>query len=160
MGSINRMTAMNDKCKWLKLILAASLALNLAFTAPYAYNKFFAKHQKPLMVKETKLKEGLDPQPEQKKQLDAIIKTFRLNLMKYKRDILEKRIEIIDELGDPEFDPEIITTRTNELNKLENELNLLFVDNLVQINALLEPEQRLNFLYKVSRNWFFIDKRK
>lgn len=160
MGSINRMTAMNDKCKWLKLVLAASLALNLAFTAPFVYNKFFAKHQKPLMVKETKLKEGLDLQPEQKKQLDTIIKTFRLTMMKYKRDILEKRIEIIDELGDPEFDPEIITTRTNELNKLENELNLLFVDNLVQVNALLEPQQRLHFLYKLSRNWFFIDKKR
>ncbi|MDQ1353217.1 MAG: Periplasmic heavy metal sensor [Acidobacteriota bacterium] len=160
MGSINRMTAMNDKCKWLKLVLAASLALNLAFTAPYVYNKLFAKQQKPLKVKELKLKEGLALRSEQKKQLDAIIKNFRLNMMKYKRDILEKRMAIIDELGDPDFDPEIITTRTNELNKLENDLNLLFVDNLVQINALLEPQQRLNFLYRLSRNWFFIDKKK
>lgn len=151
---------MNDKCKWLKLVLVASLALNLAFTAPYIYNKFFVKNEKTLKVKETLLKEGLDLRPEQKKQLDAIMKTFRLNLMKYKRDILEKRIAIIDELGDPEFDPEIITTRTSELNKLENELNLLFVDNLVQINALLEPQQRLHFLYKLSKNWFFINKRK
>lgn len=151
---------MNDKCKWLKLVLAASLALNLAFTAPYVYNKFFAKHVKSQQVKETKLKESLSLRPEQKQQLDTIIKSFRLNMMKYKRDILEKRIAIIDELGDPDFDPEVITTRTNELNKLENELNLLFVDNLVQINSLLEPKQRLQLLYRLSRNWFFIDKKR
>jgi Spy/CpxP family protein refolding chaperone len=151
---------MNDKCKWLKLVLAASLALNLAFTAPYVYNKFFAKHVKSQQVKETKLKESLSLRPEQKQQLDTIIKSFRLNMMKYKRDILEKRIAIIDELGDPDFDPEVITTRTNELNKLENELNLMFVDNLVQINSLLEPKQRLQFLYRLSRNWFFIDKKR
>lgn len=151
---------MNDKCKWLKLVLAASLALNLAFTAPYVYNKFFAKHVKSQQVKETKLKESLSLRPEQKQQLDTIIKSFRLNMMKYKRDILEKRMAIIDELGDPDFDPEIITTRTNELNKLENELNLMFVDNLVQINSLLEPKQRLQLLYRLSRNWFFIDKKR
>jgi Spy/CpxP family protein refolding chaperone len=151
---------MNDKCKWLKLVLAASLALNLAFTAPYVYNKFFAKHVKSQQVKETKLKESLSLRPEQKQQLDTIIKSFRLNMMKYKRDILEKRIAIIDELGDPDFDPEVITTRTNELNKLENELNLMFVDNLVQINSLLEPKQRLQLLYRLSRNWFFIDKKR
>jgi len=59
--------------------------------------------------------------------------------MRYKQEILEKRIDIIDELGDPSFDPQTITTRTDELNQLENELNLLFVDTLIRINALLEP---------------------
>ncbi|MCU0288880.1 MAG: periplasmic heavy metal sensor [Acidobacteria bacterium] len=153
---------MNTKCKWLKLFLVASLALNLAFITPYFYHRYKTPPSHPKQVKEKKaeLKNGLNLQPDQKKKLDEIIKSFRLNMSKYKRDILEKRIAIIDELGDPEFDPDIITARTNELNKLENELNLLFVDNLVKINALLEPGQRLNFLYKLSKNWFFIDKKK
>ncbi len=90
MGIIIRKTAMNDKCKWLKLVLAASLALNLAFTAPYVYNKFFAKHVKSQQVKETKLKESLSLRPEQKQQLDTIIKSFRLNMMKYKRDMTKR----------------------------------------------------------------------
>ena len=148
------------KAKWLKLVLAASLALNLAFAAPYIYNKFLIKNKE--LEKEIKLKtkSTLNLQKEQKDQLDSIIKKFRLNMMRYKQEILEKRIDIIDELGDPSFDPQTITTRTDELNQLENELNLLFVDTLIQINALLEPGQRLNFLYKVSKNWFFIDKRR
>jgi Spy/CpxP family protein refolding chaperone len=148
------------KAKWLKLVLAASLALNLSFAVPYIYNKFFVKHKEPEKEIKLETKTTLNLQKEQKEQLSSIIKKFRLNLMRYKQEILEKRIDIIDELGDPEFDPETITTRTNELNQLENELNLFFVDTLIQINALLEPGQRLNFLYKLSKYWFFIDKRK
>lgn len=149
---------MKDKCKWVKLVLAASLALNLAFAGPYIYNNVFGKGKQEETAKEIKLKTGLNLREEQKQQLDKIIKTFKLSLLEYKQDILEKRIAIIDELGDPEFDPDTITARTNELNKLGNKLNLLFVDTLVQINALLEPEQRLKFLYRVSKNWFFIDR--
>jgi Spy/CpxP family protein refolding chaperone len=147
------------KAKWLKLVLTASLALNLAFAAPYVYNKFLVKDAGSEPMKDIKLKTTLDLQEEQKEQLDTIIKKFKLSLMRYKQEILEKRIDIIDELGDPEFDPETITDCTNELNKLENELNLLFVETLIQINALLDPGQRLNFLYKLSKNWFFIDKK-
>ena len=148
------------KAKWLKLVLAASLALNFAFAAPYIYNKFLVKHKEPEKEIKLKTKTTLNLQKEQKEQLSSIIKKFRLNLMRYKQEILEKRIDIIDELGDPSFDPQTITTRTDELNQLENELNLLFVDTLIRINALLEPGQRLNFLYRVSKNWFFIDKRR
>ncbi len=151
---------MKAKGKWLKLVLTASLALNLAFAAPYIYNKFLGKDAEPEPMKDIKLKTTLNLQEEQKEQLDSVIKKFKLSLMRYKQEILEKRIDIIDELGDPEFDPETITDCTNELNKLENELNLLFVETLIQINALLEPGQRLNFLYKLSKNWFFIDKKK
>lgn len=149
---------MKDKNKWVKLVLAASLALNLAFAGPTIYNKVFGNGKQEKSTKEIKLKTGLNLREEQKEQLDKIIKAFKLNLLEYKQDILEKRIAIIDELGDPEFDPETITARTNELNELGNELNLLFVDTLVQINALLEPKQRLEFLVRVSKNWFFIDK--
>jgi Spy/CpxP family protein refolding chaperone len=150
---------MKVKGTWLKLVLTASLALNLAFAAPYIYNKFIVRDEEP--VEDIKLeKTTLNLRKEQKESLDSIIKKFRLSLMRYKQEILEKRIDIIDELGDPEFDPETVTARTNELSKLEKELNLLFVETLIQINALLEPGQRLNFLYKLSKNWFFINRKK
>jgi Spy/CpxP family protein refolding chaperone len=61
-------------------------------------------------------------------------------------------------MGDTDFNLEDIEKKTGELNELENQLNLLFVETLIQINNLLEPEQRLTFLYKLSQNWFFIDK--
>ena len=151
---------MKAKGKWLKLVLTASLALNLAFAAPYIYNKFLVRYEDPESVKDIKLKKtALNLREKQKEQLDTIIKKFKLSLMRYKQEILEKRIDIIDELGDPEFDPETVTAHTDELSKLENELNLLFVETLIQINALLDPGQRLDFLYKLSKNWFFIDKK-
>lgn len=146
---------METKFKWMKLFFAASLALNLAFAVPYLYHEFFRKHEPP--SGHLDLGSGLDLKEGQKEQIDAIIKKFKLTLMQYKQDILEKRIDIIDELGDPEFDPARVTARTGELNKLHGQLNLLFVETLMQVNAQLEPQQRLNFLYKLSRNWFFLN---
>jgi Spy/CpxP family protein refolding chaperone len=142
--------------KWLKIVLAASLALNLAFTAPYIYNKFLRKSPEPPESKHAR--SDLDLRQEQKDQLRAIFKDFKVHMMEFKQDILAKRIDIIDELGDPDFEPQTITTLTTQLNKLENQLNLLFVDSLIRINALLDPDQRLRFLYRVSKDWFFLDK--
>ena len=146
---------METKFKWLKLFLAASLALNIAITVPYLYHEFFKKHGPP--SEHIDLSTDLNLNAEQKEKIDTIIKQFKLTLMQYKQDILEKRIDIIDELGDPEFDPTRITARANELNELHAKLNLFFVETLMQVNAQLEPQQRLNFLYKLSRNWFLLN---
>ena len=93
----------------------------------------------------------------QKKHLDTIIKQFRLQLIKSKQNILEKRIEIIEELSDPEVDFGILKTKTQELNKYENQMNNIFVEALININNLLDEKQRLSFLLKLSQNWFFME---
>lgn len=147
---------METKCKWLKLVLVVSLAVNLAIAAPFLYRKLISKPGKS--SKTIELSSGLNLGNEQKEQIDAVVKTFKLKLMQFKQDILEKRIDIIDELGDPEFEPADITARAEELNKLHNELNLLFVETLMRINALLDSEQRLNFLYRLSKDWFFLNR--
>ena len=100
---------METKCKWLKLFLVISLAVNLTIAAPYLYRKLISKEGKPSRLME--ISSGLDLKDEQKEKIDAIVKEFKLNLMQFKQDILEKRIDIIDELGDPEFDPADITAR-------------------------------------------------
>ncbi len=143
--------------KWVKIILVASLAFNLAFVSTAVYRKFFAPRKitgKLICKEDFKLKE------EQKEQIRRIIKKFRISLSDYKQDILDKRISIIEAMSDTEFNLEDIEKKTEELNERENQLNLLFVDTLIRINAILEPEQRLNFLYKLSQNWFFINKDK
>ncbi|MCP4153264.1 MAG: periplasmic heavy metal sensor [bacterium] len=155
--------------KWLKLLLAASLAFNVAFAAPLLYDKFTAK-QTPTVKKEItgnqlsttdspaeNRKSQFPLSKEQKKSIDVIIKKFKLEMLNHKQEILAKRIEIVDEMGDPDFDQESIKTRTGELNALENKLNLLFIDTLMNVDAILSPAQRLEFLYKLSKNWFFID---
>ncbi len=150
--------------KWLKIILAASLALNLAAALPFAYHKLFKEKKKEPKIQKTLEKLQTMPKTplreEQKNQLAKIIREFRLNQLKYKQDIQEKRMEIIEELGAPEFDPEVVTTYAEELNELENQLNLQFVENLVQVSAVLDPDQRLQFLYRMSRSWFFLDRAK
>lgn len=143
--------------KWLKIILVASLAFNLAFVSTVIYRKVTAprKNTRKLICKEDfKLKK------EQKEQIRSIIKKFRISQLDYKQDILDKRISIIEAMSDTEFNLEDIEKKTQELNERENQLNLLFVDTLIRINALLEPEQRLKYLYQLSQNWFFIKKDK
>ena len=145
------------KNKWVKIILAASLAFNLAFVTTAVYRKFSTAPKKPGKLT---WKEDFKLKKEQKEKIKKIIKNFKNNTSEYKQDILDKRISIIEAMSDTEFNLDDIEKKTEELNKLENELNLQFVDILIQVNALLEPEQRLNFLYKLSQNWFFIDKHK
>jgi len=155
------------KMKGLKLILAASLALNLAFVSTILYQKITdrSKNKKTAFEQEQKRHEEMmfkthfNLKEEQKKEIKKIIREFKINLMKYKQDILDNRIAIIEALGETEFNIEDIETKTKLLNKLESELNLLFVEALMRINALLEPEQRLSFLYEIGRNWFFIAKK-
>ncbi len=140
--------------KWLKIILAASFALNLAFVSTFIYKNTTAKNSP---AKEAaKSDAGLKLQKEQKEELDTILKKFRINKLKFKQDILEKRMDIIDELGAHDYDLEKIKTKIDELNKLENRLNLDFVDTLVRITNTLDSKQRLNFLCRLSENWFFI----
>ena len=86
-----------------------------------------------------------------------IVRKFKINSILFKEDILDKRVEIVEELGNPLCDPQKIAAKTEELNKLENQLNRDFIAALLKINDVLEPEQRLNMIYGLSRNWFFFD---
>ncbi|NIM18005.1 MAG: periplasmic heavy metal sensor [Candidatus Aminicenantes bacterium] len=151
------------KNKWLKIILAASLALNLAFVSSTIYRKVTDRQKAGKTgnehKQETPFKSEFNLKEDQKTGIKKIIREFKMNLLKYKQDILDKRIDIIEAMSETEFNPDDIDTKTKELNRLENELNVLFVEALIQINALLEPEQRLKFLYRLSRNWFFIEKK-
>lgn len=144
------------KNKGLKILLAASLALNLAFVSTALYKKF-TPHEKS-GGKEMTFDRDFKLDPRQKEEIQKIIKKFKIDLLEYKQDILDKRIAIIEAMSDTEFNMTAIENKTAELNRLENRLNLLFVDTLIKINSLLEPEQRLTFLYQLSENWFFIDR--
>lgn len=145
------------KTKWMKVIFIASLAFNLAFVSTSLYWEFTGP---PRTSEKLTAKEDLKLQKEQKEKISRIIWKFKISLSDYKQDVLDKRISIIEAMSGTEFNLEDIEKKTEELNELENKLNLLFVDVLIRINALLEPEQRLNFLYKLSKNWFFINKDK
>ena len=39
-------------------------------------------------------------------------------------------------------------------------LDLEFVDTMVRVTNILDSKQRLDFLYKLSENWFFIQRRR
>lgn len=142
------------KNKWIKIILVASLTFNIAFISKAIYNRAFAKGK--TNAEDLTLKTKIALNNGQKEKLNLIMKKFRVNLVKSKKDVLEKRIDIIEQLSDPEYDLDILRSKTNELSEIENQLNLTFVETLVEISDVLNSKQRLNFLLNLSENWFFI----
>jgi len=153
--------------KWLKLLLAASIAFNIAFFAGNIYRNYQHKKKRPNDYRQRTqphpkgpglhfVKNKLNLDVEQKKQVGLIMKRFRMTMLQSKHDILNKRMEIIESLSDSEYDEEEIQTQTGELNKMENRLNLVFVETLIKLNEILDPRQRVDFLLQLSRNWFFM----
>jgi Spy/CpxP family protein refolding chaperone len=142
--------------KFLTFLLAISLALNLAFFAALAYK--MALHKKSAAGPPLEIKNDFRLAAGQEKQMREIIHKFKINSLLSKEDIRDKRVEIIEELGNPACDPQKVNDLTAELNQLENQLNRDFIAALLKINIILEPSQRLNLLYRLSRNWFFFNR--
>jgi uncharacterized membrane protein len=143
-----------NKGKVASLLLTVSLALNLAFLAAFVYNKF--RHPLPPPPPEFKSDFGL--KADQEARVREIVRKFKINSILFKEDILDKRVEIVEELGSPQCDAAKIAKKTEELNQLENQLNRDFIAALLTINGILEPDQRLNMIYGLSRNWFFFNR--
>lgn len=140
-----------NKGRLTTLLLIVSLALNLALLAGLVYNRLQRRAPAP----PPGFRSDLDLAPGQDARVREIVRKFKINSILFKEDILEKRVEIIEELGNPLGAPETIAAKTEELNQLENQLNRDFIAALLKINDVLEPRQRLNMIYQLSRNWFF-----
>ncbi len=133
----------------LLMLLAVSLALNLAFLA----TGLLRRGRRPAPPPE--LRNDLALQPGQKDRVREILRKFKVNSLLFKEDILDKRVEIIEALGSPQADREAIAAQVEELNKLEGQLNRDFIAALLDISAVLDPGQRLDMIYRLGRNWFF-----
>ncbi len=144
-----------NRNKVITLLLTVSLALNLAFLAAFAYRKIRHRHPAPPM----EFKSDFGLKAGQEARVREIVRKFKINSILFKEDILDKRVEIVEELGNPLCDPKKIAKKTEELNGLENQLNRDFIAALLKINDVLEPEQRLSMICGLSRNWFFFDHR-
>jgi Spy/CpxP family protein refolding chaperone len=138
----------------LAFLLALSLALNLAFLAGLAYKTWRPRRAAP--APGAQIRSDLTLSAAQEGRVRAVIHKFKIDSLMAKGDIRDKRVEIIEELGNPEFDPKKVGRLGDELNALENGLNRDFIAALLEINEILEPEQRLNMLYRLSRDWFFL----
>jgi Spy/CpxP family protein refolding chaperone len=140
--------------RWLPFLLALSLALNLAFLAALVYKR--AMLRKSVARPRLEIKNDFSLSSGQEAQVREIIHKFKLSSLQAKEDIRDQRVEIIEELGNPTCDAKKVNGLADELNQLENQLNRDFLAALLKINDILEPSQRLNLLYRLSRNWFFL----
>jgi Spy/CpxP family protein refolding chaperone len=140
--------------KILTFLLAISLALNLAFLAALVYKR--SLHKKIGTMPPLEMKSDFHLTAGQEKLVREIIRKFKINSLLSKEDIRDKRVEIIEELGNPACDPQKVNSLSDELNRLENQLNRDFIATLLKINEILEPSQRLTMIYSLSRNWFFL----
>lgn len=141
------------KREWIKILLIASLAFNIAFVSMAIYKR--AGAIKSAQVVDIEAKNNFNLEKGQKEELLKIMGSFRAVLTSHKSDILEKRIDIIEGFGDPEFSTKSIMEDINLLNEIENKLNTDFAKTLFDINSILDSKQWLKFLYGLSRSWFF-----
>lgn len=141
------------KKEWIKLFLIASLAFNIAFLSMVIYKKFGTEKNAPDV--DILTNDNIELSDKQKIELSKIIGSFRVELTSYKSEILEKRIDIIESFGNPEFSVENIMEDISLLNEIENKLNTGFAMTLIEINSILDSKQWLKLLYTLSRNWFF-----
>jgi Spy/CpxP family protein refolding chaperone len=137
-------------------LLTISLVLNLAFLAALVYKRTL--HKKSATRPPLEIKNDFRMSVGQEQPIRDIIHKFKINSLLSKEDIRDKRVEIIEELGNPACDPQKVNNLTTELNGLENQLNRDFIAALLKIDTILEPSQRLNLLYRLSRNWFFFNR--
>ena len=137
----------------IKLILVGSLALNLAFAGAGIFR--MVKKESSPDIKSPEVNRPYDLRHEQKVKLDEIVNSFRIKLVGNKSEVLEKRIDIIELLGDPEFKTEMLEEKLLDLNDIENELNYEFVSTLLEISTVMDIDQWLKFLYNLSQSWFF-----
>lgn len=163
-------------CRWIKILLVASLALNLAFIAkmifspssspspsptfaspfPLPFPSTRVPHHDPEAALVHEIETDLVLRPHQKEEIKKIMRKFRLTMMNHKQTILEKRMDIIETISNPDSTPEEITPKVKQLNETENKLNLAFVDTLTQVSNVLDADQRLTFMLKISKPWFFM----
>lgn len=144
------------KSRIIGLLLTVSLALNLAFLAAFAYQRIRPDRRSA----SAEFRSDFGLKGSQEAGVREIVRKFKINSILFREDILDKRVEIVEELGDPLCDPAEVASKTEELNQLENQLNRDFISALLKISDLLEPGQRLDMIYGLSRNWFFFDRRR
>lgn len=141
------------KKEFIKIVLVASLALNLAFISAGIYR--LTKSGKNVETQESDPGGRYELSIDQQKKLDEVVKNFRVRLLENKSEVLEKRIDIVELLGDPDFKTETLEEKLLELNDIEGELNYEFVSTLLEISVVLDRGQWLTFLYNLSKGWFF-----
>lgn len=137
----------------IKIIFIASLAFNLAFISAGIYRTI--NSEKIEKSKESAFAARYELSEKQNISLEKIVKNFRIKLTENKSDVLEKRIDIIELLGDPEFKAETLEEELLRLNDIEAELNNAFVSTLLEISTVLDQGQWIKFLYNLSKGWFF-----
>ncbi len=140
------------KKELIRIILIASLALNLAFITMGIIRmtrKNYTKSQKFVTNGDYNLSK------DQKKELNQIITGFRVKLIDNKSKILEKRIDIIELLGDPDYKAADLNEELSQLNNIEKDMNEKFIATLLRVNTTLDQEQWIKFLLNLSRGWFF-----
>jgi len=139
-----------SKHTWMVVLLTVSLAAN----AVWIIRTFFPG-KVPAGVTQHTRSSRLGLRPDQRKEVRRLMADFRLTQLDFKQKILNKRIQIIEKLGDPDLEPNDLSKQVDELNELENQLNQRYVITLARLGDMLNPGQRMRFLLRLSRSWFF-----
>ena len=138
-----------------KTLIIISVTLNLLLVSFLVIRVLIPtlQHSKRLVRPSLFSDKNLNLNPEQKIEIEELLKEFSVNLVSIKQEMINKRMGIIDELSSPEPNLDLISSYVEESNKLESDLNLGFVEVLINVSNILGPGQNIDFLLKISRRW-------
>jgi len=139
------------KINKISIILIVSLALNLGFIISFYVIK---SHKTNYHYRTNEL--NIELNESQKSEINKILNEFKINYYEKKQEILSKRIDIMEELGKPDYSMKSIDEILNELNTTENDLNKEFINTIIKICNILDNKQKIEFLYRLSKNWYFL----
>ncbi len=139
-------------------LLLASLAINVALALALCDHRRASfrrrPHPPPPVDRQVELPPDLDIRASQRQALQEMVRSYKVDSIPIREDIMDQRVAIIEELGRPDYDADTVRTMVGELNELEKALNQRFADLLLQAGGVLDSQQRLRLLYRLSREWF------
>lgn len=141
-------------------LLVASLALNLAFAVSYFLQRRKAHAPRPRVEALLQIQQELKLNPAQQRTVDGLLRKFKIESLILKEDIQEKRVEILEEIGNPDYLPDTVREKVKALNALENRLNDAFMEMLLQVSEVLDPEQRLVLISRLGEDWYSFQRRR
>jgi Spy/CpxP family protein refolding chaperone len=128
------------------ILIVASIALNVAFTATYVSYKLSwltAMHQQQSPLEPLFLQ--LDMTADQFARLKSERDTFHARLQKPGREIMEKQTELIDLLAAAPPDHQAIAKKQEEIQHLQGAFQGRIIDHFLRASSILTPVQRTRF---------------
>jgi len=129
------------------LSLIISVAINIGVFGNAGYHWIKSKGEKPRHGETAQSPmsafcKKLDLSKEQISEMESLRKTLDPKIEEIKKELKEKRVQLVNQLMESEPDREKIDIELSEIESLQTELQKIVIDHMLQEKKILSPEQQ------------------